>query len=147
MNGRNKITLALLIMILSGAAVAVLITVEDFDLIISDIQDFGKDPFTWDGTIYEGTLLLYVDGDISENVSLEQTVVLESSMPTYQVYHMYLTINALKMKSKGEDVIIDLFDNPKILDLKTINNTIDLFDSISVPEGKYSAVHFFYDRI
>ena len=146
MNGRNKITLILLIAMLSGATVAVMITVKDFSLIISDIQDFGNNPFNWPDSRYDGTLLLYVDGDVSENASIDQGITLEAAMPSYQVLHMYLIITALKMKSKGEDVLIDLFDNPRIIDLKAINNTIDLFASFSLPEGEYSAIHFYYDR-
>ncbi|MHA2309715.1 MAG: hypothetical protein ACXABJ_10585, partial [Candidatus Heimdallarchaeaceae archaeon] len=46
---------------------------------------------------------------------------------------------------KGQDILIDLIDNPKILDLKAINNTIDLFASFSLQEGEYSAIHFYYD--
>ncbi|MCG3221603.1 MAG: hypothetical protein H7641_09515 [Candidatus Heimdallarchaeota archaeon] len=146
MNGRNKITLILLIMMLSGATVAVMITVKDFSLIVSDIQDFRDNPFNWPDSRYDGTLLLYVDGDISENASIDQGITLETSMPPYQVLHMYLIITALKMKSKGQDILIDLIDSPKIIDLKAINNTIDLFASFSLPEGEYSAVHFYYDR-
>lgn len=146
MNGRNKITLILLIMMISGATVAALITVKDFSLIVSDIQDFRDNPFDWTDSRYDGTLLLYVDGDISENASTEQGTTLESSMPSYQILHMYLIITALKMKSKGQDILIDLIGNPKIIDLKAINNTIDLYASFSLPEGEYSAIHFYYDR-
>jgi hypothetical protein len=130
---------------ISGATVAALITVKDYSLIVSDIQDFRENPFNWTDSIYDGTLLLYVDGDISENASTDPEISLESSMPSYQVLHMYLIITALKMKSKGQDILIDLIDNPKILDLKAINNTIDLFASFSLQEGEYSAIHFYYD--
>ncbi|NPD88278.1 MAG: hypothetical protein HGN29_06125 [Asgard group archaeon] len=146
MNGRNKITLILLIMMLSGATVAVMITVKDFGLIISDIQDFREYPFDWQDSRYDGTLLLYVDGDISENASLEQVITLETSMPSYQVLHMYLIITALRMKSKSQGILIDLIDNPRVIDLKSINNTVDLFASFPLPEGEYSAVHFYYDK-
>ena len=146
MNGRNKLTIVLLIMILSGVTIAVMITIKEFNLIVSDIQDFRENPFTWQNPEFDSTLLLYVDGNIAEDLPIVQGTSLEASTPPYQVLHMYLIITALKMKSKSQDVLIDLFDSPRILDLKAINNTIDLFASFSLPEGQYSAVHFYYDR-
>ena len=146
MNGRNKMSLILLGIIISGVAVATILTIKDFDFIVSDIQDFRDNPFSWQDSRFDGTLLLYVDGDISENASITPAISFESSMPPYQILHMYLTITALKMKSKGEEIIIDLFDEPRVIDLKAINNTIDLFASFSIPEGQYSAIHFYYER-
>lgn len=145
MNGRNKMSVILIGVILSSVVVATIITIKDYDLIISDIQDFRDNPFSWQDSRFDGTLLLYVDGDISENASLDPIISFES-MPPYQILHMYLIITALKMKAKGEEIIIDLFDEPRVLDLKTINNTIDLFASFSLPEGQYSAIHFYYER-
>lgn len=146
MNGRNKVSLILLGLILSGVAVATIITIKDFDLIISDIQDFRDNPFSWKDSRFDGTLLLYVDGDISENATVDPIFSLDAAMPLYQILHMYLIITALKVKTKGQEIIIDLFDEPRVLDLKAINNTIDLFASFSLPEGQYSSIHFYYER-
>ena len=143
MKGRDKITIGMIILILSGIPIATLITIRDYDQIISQFNDFVNDPFSWN-EINEGILNLYFSGYTTDNSS--PTLLLTSeSAPPYEVYSLLLTINYLTIRVQGESTVLDLTLESIVIDLKALNNTIELFDSIDLPEGVYSAIHFYYD--
>ncbi len=144
MNGRDKITIVMVLLILSGIPIATLITVRDYDQIITQFNDFINDPFAWNA-FNEGMLNLYFSGYTTDNSSPILSVTYES-MPSYEEYSLLITINYIKIRIQGEITLLDLTSEPIIIDLKALNNTVELFDSIDLPEGVYSAIHFFYDR-
>ena len=149
MHKRNQITIILATIIISSAVIAGFITVKDSNNIITDFQDFVNNPFTWEPPIIpdEGNLHLYITSDIYENETTTSSLDgLKLVPPTYEIYHIYLIINQILIKQKGTDTLIDLVDEPIIIDLKSLNNTIDLFDAFVLPEGQYSALHFYYER-
>jgi hypothetical protein len=143
MNGRDKITIVMIVLILSGIPIATLITIKDYDQIISQFNDFINDPFSWN-EINEGTLRLYFSGYTVDNSSPILSLISEST-PPYDVYSLSLIVNYITIRVQGESTVLDLIQEPIIIDLKALNNTIELFDAIDIPEGVYSAVHFYYD--
>ncbi len=143
MNGRDKITIVMVLLILSGIPIATLITVRDYNQIITQFNDFINDPFEWN-EINEGTLKLYFSGYTVDNSSPILSLTSEST-PPYDVYNLLLYVNYITIRVQGESTVIDLIQEPIIIDLKALNNTVELFDAIDLPEGVYSAVHFYYD--
>ena len=77
MNGRNKITVLIVVVILSCSSLAAIITVRDNSQILSDFRDFANDPFTWDDFKDDyGFLNLYISGNTVENETAETMVAL-----------------------------------------------------------------------
>ena len=149
MHKRNQITLILSTIIVSSAIIAGLITIKDSNTIISDFQNFVDNPFTWEPPIIEdlGNLHLYITSDMYENESASLPLDgIKLVPPSYEIYHFYLIIDKIMIKQKGTNTLIDLVENPITIDLKSINNTIDLFDAFVLPEGQYSALHFYFER-
>ncbi|MHA2358462.1 MAG: DUF4382 domain-containing protein [Candidatus Heimdallarchaeaceae archaeon] len=146
MIGRNKLTITLVVMMIAGFSVATLVTVKDHDLILNQFEEFWEDPFSWDGIQNEGILHLYIEGDVSENSTGSDVLILESVPPQYQIMHLYLTINKIEIKLKNQNSFRILFATPRTIDLKDLNNTLDLFDSFSIPEGNYSSLRLHYDN-
>ncbi|MHA1202269.1 MAG: hypothetical protein ACTSQ4_07090 [Candidatus Heimdallarchaeaceae archaeon] len=149
MHKRNQLTLIISTIIISSAIIAGLITVRDSNTIISDFQNFVDNPFTWEPPTIpdQGNLHLYITSDMYEN----ETAVLPLDgiklvPPSYEIYHIYLIIDKILIKQKGTNTLIELIDEPITIDLKALNNTIDLFDAFVLPEGQYSALHFYYER-
>ena len=144
MNGRDKITIAMVLLILSGIPIATLITIRDYNQIISEFNDFISDPFAWD-VLKEGKLNLYVSSYTTDNSSPILSVTYEST-PPYEVYSLLITINFIKIQIQEEGTLLDLISEPIVIDLKALNNTIELFESFDLPEGIYSGIHFIYER-
>ena len=144
MNGRDKITIAMILLILSGIPIATLITIRDYDIIISEFNDFVNDPFSWD-MLNEGKLNLYFSGYTTDNSSPILSVTYEST-PPYEVYNLLITINYIKIQIQEEGALLDLISEPITIDLKALNNTIELFESFDLPEEVYSGIHFIYER-
>jgi hypothetical protein len=149
MHKRNQLTIILSTIIISSAIIAGLITIKDSDTIISDFQNFVDNPFTWEPPTIpdQGNLHLYITSDMYENESAVLPLDgIKLVPPSYEIYHIYLTIDKILIKQKGTNTLIELVDEPITIDLKAINNTIDLFDAFVLPEGQYSALHFYYER-
>jgi len=149
MHKRNQLAIFISTIIISSALMAGLITVKDSNTIISDFQDFIDNPFTWEPPQIEdqGNLHLYITSDMYENESAVLPLDGIKLVPLpHEIYHIYLIIDKILIKQKGTNTLIDLVDEPITIDLKAINNTIDLFDAFVLPEGKYSALHFYYER-
>ena len=150
MQNRNKLTLSIIVIILASSIVAGLITIRDSDLIISDLEQFIDDPFTWNPPTIEqeGSLHLYISSEVYENETDSSSSLNDVIMnpPDYEVYHMYLHIYWIEIQQKNNEIIFDLVDDPITIDLVDINFTIDLFSAFSLPEGQYSALQFYYDR-
>lgn len=149
MHKRNQLTIIISTIIISSAIIAGLITVKDSNTIISDFQNFVDNPFTWEPPEIEdqGNLHLYITSDMYENDSAVLLLDGIKLVPLpYEIYHVYLIIDKILIKQKGTNTLIDLVDEPITIDLKAINNTIDLFNAFILPEGQYSALHFYYER-
>ena len=149
MQKRNQITIILVAVILSSVIVASLITVKDSQTIIKDFQTFIEDPFTWEPPQIEdiGNLHLYISSEIYENETVCSTLSdIKFVPPSYEIIHMFLFVNQISIKKQGSTTVIDLVENPIIIDLKAINYTIDLFNAFEIPEGQYSAIQFYYER-
>jgi hypothetical protein len=149
MHKRNQLTIILSTIIISSAIIAGLITIKDSDTIISDFQNFVDNPFTWEPPTIpdQGNLHLYITSDMYENESAVLPLDgIKLVPPPYEIYHIYLIIDKILIKQKGTDTLIDLVDEPITIDLKALNNSIDLFDAFFIPEGQYSALHFYYEK-
>ncbi len=149
MHKRNQLTIVIATIIISSAIIAGLITIKDSDTIISDFQNFVDNPFTWEPPTIpdQGNLHLYITSDMYENESAVLPLDgIKLVPPSYEIYHIYLIIDKILIRQKGTNTLIDLVDEPITIDLKAINNTIDLFDAFIIPEGQYSALHFYYER-
>ncbi|MCG3224187.1 MAG: DUF4382 domain-containing protein [Candidatus Heimdallarchaeota archaeon] len=149
MHKRNQLTIILSTIIISSAIIAGLITIKDSDTIISDFQNFVDNPFTWEPPTIpdQGNLHLYITSDMYENESAVLPLDgIKLVPPSYEIYHIYLIIDKILIKQKGTDTLIDLVDEPITIDLKALNNSIDLFDAFVIPEGQYSALHFYYEK-
>ncbi len=149
MQKRNQITLILSTIILSSAIIAGLITVNDSSTIVTDFQNFIDDPFTWEPPQIEdeGNLHLYITSDMYENESATTPLDgIKLTPPAYEIYHIYLIIDKIMIKQQGTETLIDLVEDPIIIDLKALNHTIDLFDAFVIPEGSYSSMYFYYER-
>ena len=144
MNGRDKITIAMVLLILSGIPIATLITIRDYDQIISEFNDFVSDPFAWD-VLNEGKLNLYVSSYTTDNSSPILLVTYDST-PPYEVYSLLITINYIKIQVQDEGALLDLISEPIVIDLKALNNTIELLESFVLPVETYSGIHFIYEK-
>ncbi len=149
MHKRNQLTIVIATIIISSAIIAGLITIKDSDTIISDFQNFVDNPFTWEPPTIpdQGNLHLYITSDMYENESAVLPLDgIKLVPPSYEIYHIYLIIDKILIRQKGTDTLIDLVDEPITIDLKALNNSIDLFDAFVIPEGQYSALHFYYEK-
>ncbi len=146
MQGRNKLTIVLTMMILSGVLIGTLITIRDYDLIISDFQDFVNNPLDWDDPNMEGNLNLYIEGLISENDSETTNLVGKTLSQQHLISHLYLTLTHMQILEVEEDIPTDLILNNRVIDLLDINNTINLFDSFTLQSGNYSVLHVYFER-
>ncbi len=145
MNGRNKITVAIVVIILTCSSLAAVITVRDKGVILSDFRDFVNDPFTWDDYREDfGFLNLYIVGNTVEN---ETVVAVESlNAAPFEVYHLVLIVTSIEFKVHGKDKTINLSEDPLIIDLADINNTRDLINVFEVQEEQYSSLHLYYEQ-
>ncbi|MBY9002218.1 MAG: DUF4382 domain-containing protein [Candidatus Heimdallarchaeota archaeon] len=149
MQKRNQITIILVTILVSSVVVASLITIKDSNTIITDFQNFINDPFTWEPPQIEdqGNLHLYITSEIYENETACASLDgFKFVPPSYEIYHMFLFVNQIRIKQQGSTIVIDLVEDPIVIDLKAINNTIDLFSAFALPAGQYSAIHFYYER-
>ena len=145
MNGRNKLTVLMVIVILSCSSLAATITIKDRNQIVNDFQNFVNDPFTWDDyRDNNGFLNLYISGNTVENDTEESMMSLCAA--AIEIYQLILVITSIEFKIQGEDKTIKLSDSPFIIDLKDINNTRDLIDVFEIQENQYSALHLYYDQ-
>ncbi|MHA1224614.1 MAG: hypothetical protein ACTSSG_10995 [Candidatus Heimdallarchaeaceae archaeon] len=150
MNGRNKISLALIILIISSAAVAIIITVRDYNQIINDFNDFVNNPFTWNNIHdNEGTMKLFLSGEVTENETIGTATTLASlpsSLPfTYDIFSLYLTITGIKVRTQI-GTIITLSSKSFTIDLINLNNSVQFYESYNLKENNYTALHIYYDR-
>ena len=146
MNGRNRMTLIFVITIVACSSLAAIITIKDYNTIITDFHNFVNDPFTWDN--YQdnyGFLNLYVSGDTEVENDTSGLILINAS-PQVEIYQLLIVINYIKFKSSGRDITIDLIKSPITIDLAEINNTQDLLNSFEIPVDRYSALHLYYDQ-
>lgn len=138
MHARNKITIIILSLVVTGAIFGSLITVRDFDTIINDFNNFDgfADP---DGIIltdWEGMLNLYVSSDTI--VETANSTLLKYLPPEETISNIWVTVNQIQIKGRNSQKYADVIDDPIKLNLMNLNDSMQLQNKMRIRAGNYT---------
>ena len=138
MHARNKITIIILSLVVTGAIFGSLITVRDFDIIINDFNNFDgfADP---DGIIFpdwEGMLNLYVSSDT--DVETANSTLLKYLPSDETVSDIWVTVNQIQIKGRNSQKYTDVIDDPIKLNLMNLNDSMQMLNQVRIKAGNYT---------
>jgi len=146
MHARNKITILILGLVVTGAIFASLITIRDFDIIIDDFNNFDgfADP---DGIFFpggDGILNFYVSSDTT--VETANSTLLKFLPPDENVSDVWVIINQIQIKGRNSQKYTDVIDDPIRLNLMNLNDSIQKLNQIRVRAGNYSNLNLILEN-
>ncbi len=138
MHARNKITIIILSLVVTGAIFASLITVRDFDIIINDFNNFDgfADP---DGIFFpdgDGMLNFYVSSDTT--IETANSSLLKFLPPDENISDVWVIINQIQIKGRNSQKYTDMIDDPIKINLMNLNDSIQILNQIKVRAGNYT---------